>query len=213
MQRGKIILVEGISNAGKSTLCKNLADKNDFIIIPEGIRYLERRLHEEGDDILLVPETTKQEKLNQGILFDIEFERIFDANFYANKGANVVIDKSGYSIVATAYAFEQVKKFENTFNYAEYKMQKLIEKISEYDLSLPDVSVLLKANRSVSNKRNHFRKHVLKPVWVKESIRQKQEYVLEKEIKFHCKNGMVVDTTDLSSEQVYKKILKEITPL
>ncbi|GFZ26572.1 hypothetical protein [Lactobacillus corticis] len=59
MQRGKIILVEGISNAGKSTLCKNLADKNDFIIIPEGIRYLERRLHEEGDDILLVPETTK----------------------------------------------------------------------------------------------------------------------------------------------------------
>lgn len=41
MKRGKIIIVEGTSCVGKTTLCYNL-EKIGWIIIPEAIRYLEK---------------------------------------------------------------------------------------------------------------------------------------------------------------------------
>ncbi|WP_224783619.1 deoxynucleoside kinase [Lactobacillus jensenii] len=41
MSRGIIILIEGISNSGKTTLCNSLKNKANFEIIPEAIRYLE----------------------------------------------------------------------------------------------------------------------------------------------------------------------------
>ena len=41
MERGKIIIVEGTSCVGKTTLCSNL-EKFGWIVIPEAIRYLEK---------------------------------------------------------------------------------------------------------------------------------------------------------------------------
>lgn len=57
MSRGIIILIEGISNSGKTTLCNSLKNKANFEIIPEAIRYLENRLNDCGDNILF--ETVK----------------------------------------------------------------------------------------------------------------------------------------------------------
>lgn len=44
MNRGKIIIVEGTSCVGKTTLCSNL-EKNGWVVIPEAIRYLEKETH------------------------------------------------------------------------------------------------------------------------------------------------------------------------
>lgn len=70
MSRGKIILIDGISNSGKTTLCNNLSKQLGYKIVPESIRYLENRLNEKGDNILYVPKNIQEELRNQEILFN-----------------------------------------------------------------------------------------------------------------------------------------------
>lgn len=60
MSRGKIILIDGISNSGKTTLCNNLSKQLGYKIVPESIRYLENRLNEKGDNILYVPKNIQE---------------------------------------------------------------------------------------------------------------------------------------------------------
>lgn len=127
MERGKIILIDGISNSGKTTLCNNLSKQKGFKIIPEAIRYLENRLENNGDNILYVPKNTQEELRNQEILFDLEFDKLFDANYFSNHGKDVVIDKSVYSIIATAFAF-QSSRIIGTYNKSLELLNSFIEK-------------------------------------------------------------------------------------
>lgn len=208
MSRGIIILIEGISNSGKTTLCNSLKNKANFEIIPEAIRYLENRLNDCGDNILFVPENSNQEVLNQELLFDIEFEKLYDANFLAQKGENVVIDKSAFSILATANAF-QSSIIQGTYEIAEKFFHEYEKKIARFDLAKPDLSILLKADLEISEERNKNRKHKLLNIWTSPITRFKQERVLESEFE-KINNKMILDTSNMSKEEVYKQVIETI---
>lgn len=210
--KNKIILIEGTSNSGKTTLCNNLAKYMNFKVIPEGIRYLERRLGASGDNILSVPNNLEQELNNQEILFDLEFERIFDANFLVTHGNNVVIDKSAYSIVATAYAFENGEIMGN-YAVSQNHLRLLLEKIERFNLRMPDMYILLKSNIAISQDRNKNRVHQLKDIWIDSVIQQKQEEILEQELRKIEGSKLILDTTLLSPTKVYEKIRNEISLL
>lgn len=212
MNRGKIIVVDGISNSGKTTLCNNLAKQLDFKIVPESIRYLEKRLHEKGDNILYVPRNKQEELRNQEVLFDLEFDKLFDANYFADQGKNVVIDKSPFSIVATAFAFES-SNISGTYNQSLKFLDAFMKKAKRYKLCSPDLLLLLKANNSASLKRNLERNHQLLSVGTQESTRIKQEKILEEEFKrINIKKSMI-DTSKLSPREVYDKALEQIRSL
>ena len=208
MSRGIIILIEGISNSGKTTLCNSLKNKANFEIIPEAIRYLENRLNDCGDNILFVPENSNQEVLNQELLFDIEFEKLYDANFLAQKGENVVIDKSAFSILATANAF-QSSIIQGTYEIAEKFFHEYQKKIARFHLAKPDLSILLKADLETSEERNKNRKHKLLNIWTSPITRFKQERVLESEFE-KINNKMILDTSNMSKEEVYKQVIETI---
>ncbi|AGQ23185.1 deoxynucleoside kinase [Lactobacillus helveticus] len=212
MSRGKIILIDGISNSGKTTLCNNLSKQLGYKIVPESIRYLENRLNEKGDNILYVPKNIQEELRNQEILFDLEFDKWFDANYFADHGQNVVIDKSPYSIVATAFAFES-SNISGTYNKSLEFLDDFIEKAKRYKLYSPDLLLLLKADSSASSKRNLERNHHLLSVWTQESTRQKQEEILEKEFQELDMKKALIDTSNLSPRDVYDEALKQITSL
>lgn len=56
MNEGKIVIVEGTSCVGKTTLCENLK-KQGWVVLPEAIRYLERKTNKKGDEASPIPGT------------------------------------------------------------------------------------------------------------------------------------------------------------
>lgn len=210
MGLGKIIVVEGISNSGKTTLCRYLEAKSEFRVVPESIRYLENRLETNGDSILKIPETLSEELLNQDILFDVEFEKMYDANFIANQGINVVIDKSALSIIATAYAFSKIGIVSNSYEAARQRYSEMIQKMRHHNLQFPDYHFLLTANHDESMARNKQRKHKLAPVWTSGPIRSNQQHALETEFTKLDGKSLILDTTKLSYLEVYERIINEI---
>lgn len=107
MKRGKIILIECVSCAGKTTVCRRLSEEKEYHIIPEAIRYIERITGKQHEEALPTPTNEDEEKRNQKILFNVELQKIREANELANSGKDVVIDKSLIAVMATAFAFER----------------------------------------------------------------------------------------------------------
>lgn len=54
MNEGKIVIVEGTSCVGKTTLCEELK-KLGWIVLPEAIRYLEQETGKSGDEASPIP--------------------------------------------------------------------------------------------------------------------------------------------------------------
>ena len=117
MSIGKIVILEGTSCVGKTTLCESLAAQG-WIVLPEAIRYLEDETGKVGDEASPIPGSQEEEKYYQDQLFRVEKAKLIKANKLRQEGENVVIDKSAIATVATAKAFEVKKGFEGTFRRA-----------------------------------------------------------------------------------------------
>lgn len=110
MKRGKIIVVEGPSNSGKTTTCQNLKKYDNCVIIDECMVYEKNAPNPS--------ENYEQEISNQLFFFNVERRRMQKATQLALEGKNVILDRCALSIVAIAYAFEQMGSY-NTFNHAK----------------------------------------------------------------------------------------------
>ena len=117
MNKGKIVIVEGTSCVGKTTLCENLK-KQGWTVLPEAIRYLEKETNKKGDEASPIPGTQEEEEYYQDQLFRVEKQKILEANELRKQGKKVIIDKSAIATVATAKAFEEQKGFNGTFKRA-----------------------------------------------------------------------------------------------
>ncbi len=178
MKRGKIIIIEGTSCVGKTTLCSNLK-KNGWIVIPEAIRYLERETQKVGDNASPIPNNQSEEEYYQSQLFRVELQKIREANYFSNQGFNVVIDKSAIATIATAKAFEKTKGFNGTFVSACSKYCSMLKQISEDEIVECDGFLLLTTDYNQIIKRNMTRKHILEGIWIEKEIIDLQRNVLE----------------------------------
>jgi len=213
MERGKIIIVEGTSCVGKTTLCSNL-QKMGWIVIPEAIRYLEKETNKKGDEASPIPNAQAEEEYFQDQLFRIELQKIREANYYSNNGYNVVIDKSAIATIATAKAFEKSKGFVGTFASACSKYHLMLKQICEDNLIECDGFLLLTSDFIEICKRNITRNHILEGVWLEKSTIDEQRKVLEmfcEDIIGNFSNNQIVkksiDTTNLSKEDILREFL------
>ncbi|WP_240402256.1 hypothetical protein [Lactobacillus jensenii] len=76
-------------------------------------------------------------------------------------------------------------------------------------MAKPDLSILLKADLEISEERNKNRKHKLLNIWTSPITRFKQERVLESEFE-KINNKMILDTSNMSKEEVYKQVIETI---
>lgn len=109
MNRGKIIVVEGPSNSGKTTTCQNMKNYSNCVVIDECMVYEKNP-----------PRPSKnyeQELQNQEFFFEVERRRMKRATTLALEGKNVILDRCALSIVAISYAFEKLGKY-STFKHA-----------------------------------------------------------------------------------------------
>lgn len=102
MEKGMIIALEGVSNTGKTTTCEILKKHENCLIIPECVEWMSSPLKSSKN--------YEEEINNQKIFFDMERKRIDYAISLVNKGKNVIIDRTGLSTLAIAYANEKMRK-------------------------------------------------------------------------------------------------------
>ena len=75
MNKGKIVIIEGTSCVGKTTLCENL-QKQGWNVLPEAIRYLEQETGKLGDDASPIPGSQEEEEFYQDQLFRVERQKL-----------------------------------------------------------------------------------------------------------------------------------------
>lgn len=210
MKEGKIVIVEGTSCVGKTTLCKNLR-KEGWIVLPEAIRYLEKETGKRGDEASPIPGSQEEEEYYQDQLFKVERKKLLEANELRKQGKKVIIDKSAIATVATAKAFEGPKGFCGTFRRAYLKYADLLQELNDNGMIECDVFLLLTADYDTICKRNETRNHVLDGVWIDRETIKVQRDVLETMVKevVGTRNSKmkkeIMDTTNLSKKDVLNK--------
>lgn len=219
MDEGKIVIVEGTSCVGKTTLCEKLK-KQGWIVLPEAIRYLEKETNKKGDEASPIPGTQEEEEYYQDQLFRVEKQKLLEANELRKQGKNIIIDKSAIAVVATAKAFEEQKGFKGTFKRSYIKYCDMLQELKEKGLIECDIFLLLTTDYNTICKRNKTRNHVLKGVWIEEETIANQRQVLENitngivgRISNNCIKKEIVDTSDLTKEQVLYKFHKFLNDL
>lgn len=211
MNKGKIVIVEGTSCVGKTTLCENLR-KQEWIVLPEAIRYLEKETKKKGDEASPIPGTQEEEEYYQEQLFRVEKQKILEANRLREQGKKVIIDKSAIATVATAKAFEEQKGFNGTFQRAYIKYCEMLQSLKNEGLIECDVFLLLTADYNTICKRNKTRVHVLEGIWIEEGTIAAQRQVLEQmtnQIVGSINKGSctkrILDTSNLTKGQVLQE--------
>ena len=179
MNEGKIVIVEGTSGVGKTTLCEKLKNYG-WIVLPEAIRYLEKETGKKGDEASPIPGSQEEEEYYQDQLFRVEKQKILEANELRKQGQKVIMDKSTIATIATAKAFEQTKGFNGTFKRAYMKYFKMLQELNNKELIECDMFLLLTADYNTICERNKTRNHILEGIWLKEETIVSQRQVLEK---------------------------------
>jgi thymidylate kinase len=139
MYYGKIICIDGPSNTGKTSICRRIAKSHGFAYIKECTEEIK----------CPNPSRNREEEIsNQSFYFDIEKKRMDKALELALSGKNVVLDRSLISVVAIAYAFEKLGKYD-TFSHAKSKYIEFLRATKR-----PDFFVFVRADYSDICKRN-----------------------------------------------------------
>lgn len=208
MNKGKIVIVEGTSCVGKTTLCENLRE-HGWIVLPEAIRYLEKETKKTGDEASPIPGTQEEEEYYQDQLFRVEKQKILQANELRRQGKKVIMDKSAIATVATAKAFEKQKGFKGTFKRAYIKYCEMLQELKNKELIECDVFLLLTADYNTICERNKTRNHILEGIWIEEETIINQRQVLEKitsqiieSLGSDTIKKKILDTSNLTKEQV-----------
>lgn len=211
MNKGKIVIVEGTSCVGKTTLCENLK-KQGWVVLPEAIRYLEKETNKKGDEASPIPGTQEEEEYYQDQLFKVERQKILEANELRQQGKKVIIDKSAIAIVATAKAFEEQKGFDGAFKRAYIKYCEMLQELKDKGLIECDIFLHLTADYNTICDRNKTRNHILEGIWVEKEIIVNQRQVLEKitnkivgSVSKNTIKKKMLDTSNLTRKQVLDK--------
>lgn len=211
MKEGIIVIVEGTSCVGKTTLCENLEGQG-WVVLPEAIRYLEQETGKIGDKASPIPGTQEEEEYYQDQLFRVEEKKIIEANNLKKQGKCVIIDKSAIATVATASAFEKQKGFDGTFRRAYNKYLEMLQRLRKEGLIECDIFLLLTADYQSICERNVTRNHMLEGIWTKEDTIKRQREVLEKivqelvgSVSINKVEKQKLDTTQLTKASVLEK--------
>ena len=195
---GRIIIIDGISNSGKTTFCEYLK-KQGYFVIDEAPLFMQN--HKElGTLPNTVPISLEQEKNNQVILYNVELERLKLAREKAIKGENVVMDRSFLSTVAVAFALENDLPFKGAYKYANELAILYFNELFNINNYAEINFVFFDVNQSVVFARNKNRDNILDSNWVNENFLMKQrQYFLE---CFKLLNATIIDTSNLSLDEV-----------
>lgn len=209
---GKIIVIDGTSNAGKTTLCENIEKNIRNIAIIPGASLFAKMHQEKYPQIPEIPKNEDEEKENQEFFFKLELDRLIEANKLARQGKDVFMDRGIFEILSVAYSFESIKKWNGIYKNAENLYNKFITITSRNKIKLPDRYILLQANSDEILRRNESRKidrgqKLSENEWIEINLINKQIEFFNKLCVPENENKIyLVDTSNMTRQNVYERV-------
>ena len=154
---GRIIVIDGTSNAGKTTLCENIEKNIQGISIVPGASLFAKMNRERYPKIPPIPQSVEKEKENQIFFFALELDRLIEANRLAKQGKTVFMDRGVLEILSVAYSFESINGWNGIYNSAQILYKKFISYTRKMKINLPDKYIWLQANYEEIKRRNKSR--------------------------------------------------------
>ena len=209
---GKIIVIDGTSNAGKTTLCENLEKNIQNVAIIPGASLFIKRNAQKYFTVPSIPTTVAEEKENQKFFFKIELDRLIEVNKLASLGKYVFMDRGVLEILSVAYSFETIKRLNGIYENAIQLYEKFIAEVNKSGISLPDEHIWLQASSQEVVRRNKTRQMergqaLSENDWIEENLINKQiEFfnkllVQENEGRIH-----LIDTNYINKQEVLEKV-------
>lgn len=207
---GRIIVVDGTSNAGKTTLCDNLVHNMENIVVVPGASSYARIHNERYPNIPLIPKSAEEEMLNQSFFFKLELDRLIEANRLAKSNNDVFMDRGILEILSVAYSFESINNWNGIYSNAEKLYDRFIAIIKEQNIRLPDLYLWLQASPEEVIKRNTIRQmergqKLSENDWVNEKLISKQIEFFKK-ISTRQDKVYLIDTNNKSKLDVSESV-------
>ncbi len=209
---GRIIVIDGTSNAGKTTLCENIEKNIQNIAIVPGASLFAKTHHEKYSQIPAIPKTIEKEKENQKFFFKLELDRLIEANRLAKSGKDVFMDRGVLEILSVAYSFEDIKNWSGIYENAEKLYERFITITREREIVLPDEYIWLQADSEEIVRRNKIRQiergqKLSEDDWIEASLINKQiEFFNKLCIPENEDKIYLIDTNYMTKQEVLKSV-------
>lgn len=208
----KIIVVDGTSNAGKTTLCENIEKNIQGIAIVPGASLFAKINRERYPKIPAIPQSVDEEKENQRFFFRLELDRLIEANRIAKQGKTVFMDRGVLEILSVAYSFESINGWNGIYKNAQNLYEQFISYARKMGISLPDKYIWLQANYEEIKRRNKLRQKergqlLSETNWIEESLIGKQiEFFRKMCIPDNSDKVCLVDTNNMTKHGVLEAV-------
>jgi thymidylate kinase len=145
-EKGKVIVLSGLSASGKTTLTKLISNKLDLYYIEEHKEWINKA------DIIKKPLTVQQNKDKQLYFLDIFKRRQKHVKNLIDKGINVICDSDFISSLAFNYAFKFINPELDVY---EYITNGYIESLKNNAIELADAYIFLDCTNETRNIRRN----------------------------------------------------------
>lgn len=209
---GRIIVIDGTSNVGKTTLCESLEKNIQNVAIIPGTSLFAKIHSQKYSQIPDIPTTAEEEMENQKFFFKLEIDRLIEANKLANLGKDVFMDRGVLEILSVAYSFEKIKKWKGIYANVRQLYEKFNTIAYENKISLPDEHIWLQASSEEVMKRNKIRQidrgqKLSENDWIEASLINRQiEFFNELCIPENKERIHLIDTNYMNKQEVLKKV-------
>lgn len=201
--RGKVIIIDGISNSGKTNSCHNLLSSNDILIENTS-------LYAEKSGIILptYSKISEEEKRNQNLILNIEISRLKDALGLIKNGQNAILDGSFISFVAKAFSNDRNGLssgiYDNGIELLKVYLSKIDEMFEKGDVTF----IFFDVNQDIFAERNLKRRTPLTGDSVDEKLIKLQRrffIITSQEFK-----SILIDTSNLGVEEINNIIRSKV---
>ena len=209
---GRIIVIDGTSNAGKTTLCQKIQRKKKNVVIAPAASLFVKMHKEKYPSIPAIPKDIQEEKENQKFFFGLELDRLIEANRLAKQDVDVFMDRGVLEVLSVAYSFESIKQWNGIYENAEKLYKRFIKIVNDKEIQLPDTHILLQASVEEVKRRNILRQiergqKLSENNWVEDELINKQiEFFDELNISENRNKIKLIDTNNKTKKEVLENV-------
>lgn len=212
---GRIIVIDGTSNAGKTTLCENLEKTVQNVSIVPGASLFAKLNSARYPKIPAIPKNAEEEKENQKFFFELELDRLKKANEMAKQGKYIFMDRGVLEILSVAYSFEHINGWKGIYSNARKLYEAFIEESGKNGLMLPAKYIWLQADFKEIVKRNKSRKFergqaLSEDDWIESNLIKKQIDFFKTMMHLPENNDKLklIDTNNMSKQEVLSEVCR-----
>lgn len=142
--------------------------------------------------------------------FELEFDRLKEANNLAKGNKTVVMDRSVLEILSVAYSFNDINIWAGIYDNAEELYNKFVQKVKEQKINFPDKHIWLQAEHKEIVKRNRMRqiesgKELSQEDWISKELIDKQIEFFDIIAEQNKNKFLNIDTNQKSKKEVMQE--------